>query len=180
MMDWTQYDDMVDAELLNKLQDLESGKKSGGEYEKVPFGHYEVVPEKMELTTSKNGNPMTTIWLRIVAGPYRNSVLFARFVMKSAFGIHNVKSFVRSLDPTCRVDFESFTQWDIMLKGVAEELCGKASYVVDYSETESKKGDKFDNYSIEDGPFEVPKDYVAPKPKNVREDDYGRSPGYPA
>lgn len=157
-MDWTQFDNMVDDEMRNKLQDLEAGK-SDREYEKVPFGKYEVVPEKIELTTSKNGNPMTVIWLRIVAGPYKGSVLFARLVMKSAFGIHNAKSLIRKFDPSCKVDFDSFSQWDIMLKGVAEELCGKASYVIEYGETVSKKGDKFDEYKIEDGPFEVPKDY---------------------
>lgn len=162
-MDWTQFDDIVDASMLEKLDKLDSGESSG-EYEKIPYGKYEVVPEKIELTTSKSGNPMTVLWLRIVAGQYERSMIFAHFVMKSSFGIHKTKEFIRKLEPSSPVSFTSFSQWDIYLKGVAEEICGQSSYVLEYGETVNKKGDKFDNYEILDGPFEVPEDYTPPTP----------------
>ena len=161
-MDWEQYDNLVDEKMLAGLDKLESGESSG-DYEKVPFGKYEVVPEKIELTTSKSGNPMTVVWLRVVAGEYKRSIIFAHFVMKSAFGIHKVKEFIRKMEPSCQVTFTSFSQWAVMLAGVSEEICKQSSYVLDYGETVSKKGDRFDKYEIEDGPFEVPEDYTPPQ-----------------
>lgn len=170
-MDWSQFDNMLDSEVMGKLQDLEAGKQ-GGDYEKVPHGEYEVVPEKIDFGTSKKGNPMTTVWMRIVNAKdpenkrFINSMIFAHFVVSSgpnaAFGIHKSKEFIRKMDPSTPVVFESFTQWDILLKGVAEELCGNASYILKYGETVNKKGDRFDEYIITDGPFEVPKDYKPP------------------
>lgn len=165
-MDWTQFDGMIDAKTMDELDKLASGTAT---YEKVPFGKYEVVPEKIELTTSKNGNPMMVAWLRIVAGPHAKSIVFANFVMKSSFGIHKAKEFIRSMDPSTPATFTSFTQWDIYLKGVSEEICCQCSYVLDYSEEVTKKGDKFDKYTIEEGPFEVPADYEPPKTKSAGE-----------
>lgn len=164
-MDWTAFDSKLDNEIMNQLDKLESGE-SVNEYEEVPVGQYEVVVEKMELTESKNHNPMTVVWLRIVAGPFKNSMLFNHMVMKEKFGIHRAKEFIRKLDPSSPVKFESFTQWDIYLKGVAEEICCQASYVLDYGENKAKNGKVYKTFSIIDGPFEVPADYTPPKPKD--------------
>lgn len=161
-MDWTEFDSKLDEKIMNKLENLEAGK-TDQEFEKVPYGKYEVVPEKLELTTSKKGNPMTVAWFRIVAGKFKNSIIFAHFVMKSSFGIHKTKMFIKSLEPSSAVKFDSFTQWDIYLKGVAEEICYNQSYVLDYGSETSKQGDVFEKYTIEDGPFEVPEDYQPSK-----------------
>ena len=155
-MYWTQFDREIDADTIAKLNELEEGKSS---YEPVDYGKYEVVPEKIELTTSKNGNPMTVIWLRIVSGEHKNAIIFANFVMKSAYGIHKVKEFVRSLNPETEVKFECFSQWDECLQAVSDEVCGQMSYVLNYEGETTKKGDVFDRYTIEDGAFEVPDDY---------------------
>lgn len=164
-MDWTEFDSKLDNEVMEQLKDLESGKFSA-EYEEVPVGKYEVVPEKIELTTSKKGNPMTVVWLKIVDGPYKGSLLFNNLVMKEKFGIHRAKEFIKSLDPSTPVKFESFTQWDIYLMGVREEVCCQASYVLNYTETKAKNGNVYKNFTIEDGPFELPESYEAPKPKS--------------
>lgn len=159
-MDWSAYE--VDEQMLKDIEDLEAGKSIKGDYPEVPLGKYEIVPERFELKMSKNGNPMMVVWLRIVAGEFKKSMIFANFVMKSAFGIHNAKKFLKQLDEDGNITFTSFEQFEVMLLGVQEAIAGKVSYVLNYGE--DKKGYK--TYAIEDGPFEVPADYEAPKPRD--------------
>ena len=180
-MDWTEFDNKLDNEIMDQLNKLETGE-STGDFEEVPVGKYEVVPEKIELTTSKSGAPMSVVWLRIVEGPFRNSMLFNYMTMKEKFGIHRAKEFIKKLEPSSPVKFESFTQWDIYLKGVAEEICCQASYVLDYGETKVKNGNVYKNFKIIDGPFEVPPTYEPPKPKDDgwdKDAGLGGSSGYP-
>lgn len=159
MEDWTEFDNMVSDELMEQLNALENGQVERVE---VPLGKYECVPEKIELTKSKKNNPMTVVWLRIVAGEFKNNVLFCNLVMKEKYGIHRAKEFIRKLEPSCAVKFESYSQWNVLLQGVREEIAGKASYVIKIDETKSGE-DTYRNYYVEDGPFEVPTDYKAPK-----------------
>lgn len=156
-MDWSAF--TVDEQMLKDIADLEAGKSVKGDYPEVPVGKYEVVPEKFEMKMSKNGNPMMVVWLRVVAGQFKKSMIFANFVMKSAFGIHNAKQFLKQLDEEANITFTSFEQFEVMLAGVQEELAGKVSYVLNYGE--DKNGYK--TYKVEDGPFEVPNDYEPPK-----------------
>lgn len=160
-MDWSQFDSMLDTETMDKLKELENGGAI------IPPGKYEVVPEKIELTTSKNNNPMTVIRFRIVAGPMKKNLIFANFVMKSAFGIHNVKELIKGLKPTEPVTFASFGQWNQYLGDLSDERTCKYSYVLEYGESPNKNdpSNPYKTYKIIDGPFEVPADYQPPKPK---------------
>lgn len=170
MMDWSQFDDMVTAEMMEDIKDYEDGKTpKKKDYPEIPFGKYDVVLEKFDFKLSKSGNPMTVVWCRIVSGPFKNGIIFANFMMHTAFTIHKVKKFIRSLDPSSPVEFKSFTQWDIYLKGVQEELGGKAMYVLNYTTTPNTKNPTkpFTEYLIEDGPYEAPEDYVAPSEKQT-------------
>ena len=171
-MDWTEFDNKLDNEIMDQLNKLESGEATG-DFEEVPVGKYEIVPEKIEVTTSKNGNPMTVAWLRIVEGPFRNSMLFNHMVMKEKFGIHRAKEFIHKLEPSSPVKFESFTQWDIYIKGVSEEVCCQSSYVMKYGKKKAKNGNEYSTFEIIDGPFEVPASYEPPtaKPKDEYADD---------
>lgn len=161
MADWTEFDAIVSDELMEQLENLDNGVEDRIE---IPAGTYECVPEKIELTKSKNGNPMTVVWLRIVAGQYKKNMLFCNLVMKEKYGIHRAKEFMRKLEPSCAVKFESYTQWDILLKGIKEELAGKFSYLIKVEDSKpDKEGKVYKNYFVKDGPFEVPNDYVAPR-----------------
>lgn len=153
-MDWSEFDNMVDDKMLEKIKDLESGKQNS-EHPEVPHGEYDVVVEKLELGVSKKGNPMTTVWLRIIEGQWADSIIFANLVMSKDYGIFNTKKFVKSLQPSVPVVFENFTQWDILIKGIAEELCDKYIYTLKYGQTINKKGEKFPSYIITGGPYEL-------------------------
>ena len=164
MMDWSQFDNLVTAEMMNDISDYDAGKEKKKEYPEIPAGKYDVVPEKFEFKLSSQGNPMTVIWFRIVKGPFKNGILFANFMMHTAWRIHEAKKFVRSLDPSSPVEFTSFTQWDIYLKGVAEELGCQAQYELKYELKANQKNPTkpFKEYIIEGGPYALPEDYVHP------------------
>lgn len=164
MMDWSQFDNLVTEEMMNDISDYDAGKEKKKDYPEIPEGKYDVVPEKFEVKLSSNGNPMTVIWFRIVKGPFKNGILFTNFMMHTAWRIHETKKFVKSLDPSSPVEFTSFTQWDIYLKGVAEELGGQAMYELNYELKPNQKNPTkpFKEYNIEGGPYETPADYVHP------------------
>ena len=160
-MDWSQFDNMIDTEMMDKLKELDEGVK------KVPVGKYEVVCEKMELAMSKKQNPMTVMWFRIVQGEYKKSIVFTNYVMKSAYGIHNVKEFLRGMKPGNDVKFESFAQWDKLLGAIANEFLCKNSFVLEIGEQPNKNNpdEPYKTYKIIGGPYPVPSDYKAPEMK---------------
>lgn len=73
-MDFSKFDKAVDIEGLK--HDIEEAKENGGNRREVPHGDYEVKVQKMELTESKKGDPMVSIWFKILTGEFKNSLLF--------------------------------------------------------------------------------------------------------
>ena len=167
MMDWSQFDNLVTEEMMGDIKDYEAGKPRKAEkkdYPEIPEGKYDVIPEKFEVKVSNNGNPMMVIWFRIANGPFKNGMIFANFMMHTAWKIHETKKFIRSMDPSTPVEFTSFTQWDIYIKGVSEELLGQAMYELKYVQKPNKTNPNkpFKEYYIEGGPYATPEDYVHP------------------
>ena len=151
-MNFEEFDKILDTETMNKIAELEKTGGVSGDFEEVPDGKYEVAPEKFEMKVSKIGNPMLTVWFRIVAGTFNKQMIFANFVMNQPFGIYKSKEFVKSLGELgVNVTFESFRQWnDEVVEPISEAVQG-LGYVMEYGE--DKKGYK--TYKIVDGPFEV-------------------------
>lgn len=151
--DFEQFDRLLDDKIMDEVATLEKGGNvGGGEYEEIPIGRYEVVPEKMEMKASKAGNPMLTIWFRIVEGTYNRQMIFANFTMNKSLGIHFAKEFIKSLgDMGVDVKFETFQQWvNGVVEPISEIVNGQFSYIMEYGENKNK----FKTYKIEDGPFE--------------------------
>lgn len=142
-IDYSKFDKMVDTEGLK--HDYEDAVKNGGsgEYKEVPHGTYEVKVDKMELTESKKGDPMVSIWFRIVGGEYMNSVIFFNQVVTKGFQIHIVNELLRSMDSGIDIDFESFSQYGQMLMDVHEAVDGVLEFAIEYGE---KKG--FNTFKI--------------------------------
>ena len=162
MEDWTQFDNMLDAETMNKVNELDAGRRE------IPPGKYEVVPEQIELSKSKKGNPMLVARLRIVHGEFNKSIIFVNQVMTTSFQIHKAKELIKGLNPSSPVKFESYTQWAIYLMGVAEEVCCKGSYVLEYGEEPNKNDPEnpYKTYKFESGPYQLPDTYEPPKAKS--------------
>ena len=83
---------------LNGLQkDIKDAQENKREYEEIPHGEYEVKVDKMELKSSKKGDPMVSIWFTILEGKYKKSKLFLNQVITQGFQVHIVNELLRSM-----------------------------------------------------------------------------------
>ena len=146
-MDFSKFDKKVDLEGLKK--DLNEAAENGGtgEYKEVPVGKYEVKVEKMELVESKKGDPMVSIWFKILEGEYKNSYLFFNQVITQGFQIHIVNELLRSMiEDDAQITFESYSQYAQMLMDIHEIIDGNLEFAIDYGE--NKQG--FKTFKIEE------------------------------
>lgn len=102
----------------------------------VPHGEYEVKIEKMELTAAKETRkPMLSVWFKIVAGDYKNSMIFMNQVITEGFQIHIMNKFLRSLDTDVNVEFKTYKQYGNMLMDIKETLDESGvEFALDYRE----------------------------------------------
>lgn len=139
---WDKFDKAVDTEGLAK--DVKEAAENGGEYVEVPHGDYEVAVQKLELTTSKKGDPMVTIWFKVLAGEYEGSLIFMNQVVTKGFQIHIVNELLRSMDTGIDIEFVTYRQYGNLLMDVAEAIDGNLEFALSYKE--GKKG--FSTYEI--------------------------------
>lgn len=149
-VDFAKFDKEMDLEGLK--QDIEDAQEnSGGNFREVPHDTYEVEINKLELTTSKKGDPMLSCWMKIVEGEYEGSLIFMNQVVTRGFQIHIANTFLRDLVGGLDIDvkFESFGQYANLILDIAEAIDGQYEYLVEYGEN---KG--FNTFEIKDV-FEV-------------------------
>lgn len=141
---WEKFDKVIDIEGLQK--DVQEVAKNSANFREVPHGEYEVKIEKLELIESKAGDPMVTVWFKVLAGDYKGSMIFMNQVITKGFQIHIMNEFLRSLDSGYDVEFKSYSQYAQLLMDIHEAIDGELEYLLKYSE--GKKG--FSNYEIVD------------------------------
>ena len=141
---WEKFDKAIDVEGLQK--DVQEVAENGANFREVPHGEYEVKIEKLELVESKAGDPMVTVWFKVLAGDYKGSMIFMNQVITKGFQIHIMNEFLRSLDSGYDVEFRSYSQYGQLLMDIHEAIDGELEYLLKYSE--GKKG--FSNYEIVD------------------------------
>lgn len=140
---WEKFDKEIDTKGLK--EDIKEAKENGGEYKKVPHGTYEVKVYKIELKESKEGDPMVSIWFKIIAGEFKNSILFYNQVINQGFQIHLCNELLKSLDTGVNVEFDTYAQYNEVLMDVAEGTQA-LEYALEYGE--NKKG--YSTYKITD------------------------------
>lgn len=143
-IDYSKFDKAVDLEGLKN--DVKDAEENGGDYKDVPAGAYEVAIDKLELVASKNGDPMVSCWMKILAGEFKGSRIFMNQVITLGFQIHKVDEFLRSLDSGIAIEFESYSQYAQMLLDIHEDINGKLEYGVKYGQ--DSKG--FNTFEITD------------------------------
>lgn len=141
---WEKFDKAIDVEGLQK--DVQEAAENGANFREVPHGEYEVKIEKLELVESKAGDPMVTVWFRVLAGDYKGSMIFMNQVITKGFQIHIMNEFLRSLDSGYDVEFKSYSQYGQLLMDIHEAIDGQLEYGLKYGE--GKKG--FSTYEITD------------------------------
>lgn len=144
-MDFSKWDKQVDLEGLK--HDIEDS--ANNDFKEVPHGTYEVAITKLELGESKKGDPMVKVWFKILAGEYKNSLIFMNQVITQGFQIHIVDEFLKSLDTDVDIAFESYSQYNELLMDIFEAVDDKLEFALKYGEN---KG--FNTFEITDV-FEV-------------------------
>lgn len=140
---WDKFDEAIDTEgLANDVK--EAAENGSGNYKEVPHGKYEVEVNKMELVASKKGDPMVTIWFKVLQGEFKGSLIFFNQVITQGFQIHIVDELLRSMDTGIDIQFENYRQYGSMLMDVMEAVDEQLEFVLDYKE--GKKG--FSQYEI--------------------------------
>ena len=130
---WDKFDQTIDTAGL--AEDVKRAAENGGSYKEVPFGEYEVAIDKLELTASKAGDPMVSVWFKIVSeGEYKGSRIFMNQVVKQGFQIHIVNEFLRSLDSGIDITFDTYKQYGNLLMDVFEAVNGNLEFALKYSE----------------------------------------------
>ena len=130
------------VDLAGLQKDVKDAQDNNKEFEKVPYGEYEVKVDKMELKSSKKGDPMVSIWFTILEGKYKKSKLFLNQVITQGFQIHIVNELLRSMKTDLVIEFVDYKQYAELLLDVAEECdTNNLEFAIKY---EDNKGyDKF-------------------------------------
>ena len=109
------------VDLAGLQKDVKDAQDNNKEFEKVPYGEYEVKVDKMELKSSKKGDPMVSIWFTILEGKYKKSKLFMNQVVTQGFQIHIVNELLKSMGTDLVIEFVDYKQYAELLLDVAEE-----------------------------------------------------------
>lgn len=140
---WEKFDSMMDLDGLK--QDIKAAAERNTERVEVPDGQYECRVEKLEIGESKSGNPKISIWFRIIAGDFNNSMLFMNQTIHTGFGLHTAKKILADMDTGLPIDFQSFAQFAGLIESVGEAIkTQKLEYAVKYTTTKND----FKNFEI--------------------------------
>lgn len=140
---WDKFDSSIDTEGLQK--DVQEAAENGtGSFKEVPHGEYEVEVNKMELVASKKGDPMVSIWFKIVSGEYKGSLIFFNQVITQGFQIHIVNELLRAMGTEHEIKFTTYKEYGNLLMDIMESIDGQLEFGLEYGE--GKKG--FNTYEI--------------------------------
>lgn len=131
------------VDLKGLQEDVKKAQEDNkGEFEKVPYGEYEVKVDKMELKATKKGDPMVSIWFTILEGKYKKSKLFLNQVITQGFQIHIMNTLLKSMGTDLVIEFVDYKQYAELLLDVAEE-CDKNNLEFAIKYEDNKGYDKF-------------------------------------
>ena len=137
--------------LANDVKNAASNSGTG-EYKEVPHGDYEVAVQQMELKASKKGDPMVSIWFKILDGEFKNSIIFFNQVITQGFQVHIVNEMLRMMvsemadSDVPEIEFQSYKQYGNLIMDIFEAINENFEFVLAY-----KKGKKdFSTYEIKE------------------------------
>lgn len=146
------YATKINAAELAESQKEISENANGGNYPEVPVGTYEVKVEKMEAKRSSKGNPMISVWFKILNGNYKDSMIFYNGVFHEDWMRHRAAKFLSDLlddgDRTAEINLilkSTVGEVNNFCMDIHEAIDGKFEYLLNYGE---KKG--YSTYAIEE------------------------------
>lgn len=151
---FSKWDQAIDTEGLAKdVEEAAKNPNGGGNFKEVPHGNYEVAINQMELKASKKGDPMVSIWFKIVSdGEYKGSLIFYNQVITQGFQIHMVNELLRKMleeaEDAPVVEFVTYKQYADLLMDVQECVTDNFEYGLKYAANSKNKD--FSTYEITD------------------------------
>lgn len=147
------YASKINAEELAASQKEISQNASGGDYKEVPVGTYEVQIDKMEAKKSSSGNPMVSIWFKILKGEYKGSLIFYNGVFHEDWMRHRVVDMLSAIldDDTHKAEINlilkdsNLEEINDFVMDIHEAVDGHLEYLLDYGQS---KG--YSTYKIEE------------------------------
>ena len=116
------------------------------QYEKVPYGTYEVAVIKLETTTSKSsGKDMVTCWFKILTGDHKDRIIFMNQVVEKAFQRKILDEVLKKLvdDLPIAIKYENPRELYVLIMDIFEAISGKLEYALEFN-----KDGKFDSFRI--------------------------------
>jgi len=146
------YNKNIDAAALAASQE-EINTNNSGDYDEVPVGTYEVKIDKMEAKKSSKGNPMVSIWFKILEGQYKDSLIFYNGTFHEDWMRHRVVDFLSAImdDDSHKAEINlilkdnKLDEVNNFVMDIHEEVDGKFEYLLKLGE---KKG--YSTYEIEE------------------------------
>lgn len=143
------WDESIDTEGLQK-DVAEAAANGGGDFKEVPHGDYEVAIQQMELKASKKGDPMVSIWFKILDGEFKGSLIFFNQVITQGFQVHIVNEMLRmmvsEMADAPEIEFKTYKQYANLIMDIFEAIDDNFEYALAY-----KKGKKdFSTYEIKE------------------------------
>ena len=145
---YDKWDKEIDTQgLANDVK--EAAENGTGDFKEVPHGDYEVAIQQMELKASKKGDPMVSIWFKIVSeGEFKGSMIFFNQVITQGFQVHIVNELLRTMVSEMAdapvIEFVSYKQYANLIMDIFEAVNENFEYALAY-----KKGKKdFSTYEI--------------------------------
>lgn len=127
----------------------EAAENDNGTFKEVPHGDYEVAIQQMELKASSKGDPMVSIWFKIVSeGEFKGSMIFLNQVITQGFQVHIVNELLRTmvseLPNAPEIEFKTYKQYANLIMDIFEAINENFEYALSY-----KKGKKdFSTYEL--------------------------------
>jgi hypothetical protein len=141
------WDNTIDTEGL--AADVKEASQNNSEFKEVPHGDYEVAVQQMELKASSKGDPMVSVWFKIVSeGEFKGSMIFMNQVVTQGFQVHIVNEILRKMvsemSNAPEIEFKSYKQYANLIMDIFESINGNYEYALSY-----KKGKKdFSTYEL--------------------------------
>ena len=148
---FSKWDSAIDTEGLQKDVADAAANGGSGNYKEVPHGNYEVAVQQMELKASKKGDPMVSIWFKVVSdGEYKGSLIFFNQVITQGFQIHianeMLRAMVSEMEDAPVIEFKTYKQYAELIMDVFEAIDDNFEFALKYG-----KGKKdFSTYEITD------------------------------
>ena len=104
----------------------------------------------MELKASKKGDPMVSIWFKVVSGEYKGSIIFYNQVITQGFQIHNCNEMLRKIASEMKekpvIEFRTYKQYGELLMDIFEAVEDNYEYGLHY--TANKKNKQFSDFKV--------------------------------